>query len=146
MILSKVNIRKWLVQIKWSLETSLMLAVARFLIKFIPFRYWRWTLGDFENSVNGHVNTEVFNPVRAAYIGRWVRRTAQKMPFEAVCLPQAMACRWMLARRGLPSKVFIGAKKEKNKQDTLFHAWLMHGELCLTGQNEKDNYMKFSKS
>ena len=128
---------------KWSFETSLMLAIARFLIKFIPFRYWRWTLGDFESAIVDPIGSEDFNRTKALYVGRWVQRTAKNLPFEAVCLPQAMACRWMLARRGLRSKIFLGVKREDDAKEFAYHAWIMHGELCLTGHHEKDSYTAF---
>ena len=138
-------IRKPVVQAIWSAETILTLATARFLVKFVPFRHWRWTLGVIDHATNSNIETGELNKARARSVGRWVRRTAKKMPFEAVCLPQAMACRWMLLRRGLASKVFLGTKKDDETNDTAFHAWIMHGDLCLTGQHEKDSYMIFSK-
>jgi len=139
------NIRKPVVQAIWGAETILTLAVARFLIKFVPFRHWRWTLGVIDHAPNSITETDESKSARARSVGRWVRRTAKKMPFEAVCLPQAMACRWMLLRRGLPSEVFLGTKKDDETNDTAFHAWIMHGDLCLTGQHEKDGFMVFSK-
>jgi hypothetical protein len=138
-------IRKPLVQAIWGAETILTLAVARFLIKFVPFRYWRWTLGVFDEASCSDVATDELERARARSVGRWVRRTARKMPFEAVCLPQAMACRWMLLRRGLSSKLFLGTRRDAGTEDTAFHAWIMHGDLCLTGQHEKDSYTVFSK-
>ena len=139
------NIRTPVVQAIWGAETILTLASARFLVKFVPFRYWRWTLGVIDHAPNSIVETDELNSARARSVGRRVRRTAKKMPFEAVCLPQAMACRWLLSRRGLSSQVFLGTKKDGETKDTAFHAWIMHGDICLTGQHEKGSYMVFSK-
>ena len=138
-------IRKPVVQAVWGAETILALAVARFVIKFVPFRHWRWTLGALDHAPDSNVKTDDLKRARARSVGRWVQRTAAKMPFEAVCLPQAMACRWMLLRRGLASQVFLGAKKNDEVNGTVFHAWVMHGDLCLTGQQEKGSYAVLSK-
>jgi hypothetical protein len=35
-----------------------MLAAARFLIKFVPFRHWRWTLGVIDHAPDGKIETD----------------------------------------------------------------------------------------
>lgn len=139
------NVRTLLARFKWAAETTLMLAFARLLIKFAPFRYWRGTLGVIGATVNEDNGSQGLNQERARVGGRWVRRVAAKMPFEAVCLPQAMAGRWMLGRRGLPCKIYLGTKKEDGAGGFAYHAWLMHGDICLTGQHERDSFTIFSQ-
>jgi hypothetical protein len=138
-------IRKPIAQAVWGAETIFALAVARFLIKFVPFRHWRCTLGVLDHAPDSNIETDELKSARAHSVGRWVQRTAKKVPFEAVCLSQAMTCRWMLLRRGLASQVFLGTKRDDETNAVVFHAWVMHGDLCLTGHHEKDSYMVFSK-
>ncbi len=90
------NIWRKLSKLRWYLEATVMLAAARFLIKFVPFRYWRNTLGDLDSASlqKGLVTTDETKH-KAAVVGRWVRNTAREMPLKAVCLPQAMAGRWI---------------------------------------------------
>ncbi|MBV7259709.1 lasso peptide biosynthesis B2 protein [Erythrobacter crassostreae] len=139
-------IRKLLGGARWAFEATIMLAAARFLIKFVPFRYWRKWLGDVAESSGPFHQNEKLDPDRARFVGIWVRRAAGKVPFDAVCLPQAMAGRWMLKRRGLAGRITIGARANDDDRNALFHAWLMHGDQCLTGQHERDTYKAFVRS
>ena len=54
------------------------------------------------------------------------------MPFRAVCLPQAMAARIMLSRRGIASVLHFGAAKGK-EQPIDAHAWLDAAGVEVTG-------------
>lgn len=44
------------------------------------------------------------------------------------CLVQALAARWMLSRRGIPSKLSLGVTLDDNKK-VIAHAWIMAGDL-----------------
>lgn len=136
---------KKLARLKWQIETLFNLALARFLIRFIPFRYWKGTLGTIAHS---EPSGEVAAPeskarARALAVSYWVRLMAGRVPFETLCLPQAMAARWMLARRGVKTQVFMGAKRDGETGDAKFHAWLMHGDECLTGHAERETFSTF---
>jgi len=137
--------RKILGRFKWVTETAILLATARFLVKFIPFRYWRRTLGEIDSVTRQErqVATSVEAGSEAALVGRWVRNTAAKVPFKAVCLPQAMAARWMLTRRNISTQLFIGARRDRDTKESQFHAWLMHGQVCVTGQRERKEFQAF---
>jgi hypothetical protein len=52
-----------------------------------------------------------------------VTRAARYAPFRALCLPQAMAAKLMLERRGIPSALHFGARRGQCKPIDL-HAWL----------------------
>ncbi len=127
-----------------------MLFLARFLVLMVPFKFWRKTLGVISAGQGKPASSETYNTasfVRARAIGRHVRRAAMMVPFRAVCLPQAMAARWMLLRRGIDTQLFIGARRGADEKPFDFHAWLMLGDECLTGQEERDGFHSFrSKS
>ena len=60
------------------------------------------------------------------------RRSARYVPFKAVCLPQAMAARVMLKRRGVSSVMHFGAAKGTDKPLDA-HAWLDAAGVEVTG-------------
>jgi hypothetical protein len=61
-----------------------------------------------------------------------VTRGALYVPFKAVCLPQAMAARIMLGRRGVASALHFGAAKGETKPLDA-HAWLDAAGVKVTG-------------
>jgi hypothetical protein len=61
-----------------------------------------------------------------------VTRAARYVPFRAVCLPQAMAARLMLKRRGIASTMHFGAAKGEAKPLDA-HAWLDAAGVEVTG-------------
>ena len=131
----------------WMAEAALFLAVARFLIRFLPFRVWRRWMGPI--GARGALPLLAGKPRASALrTRRWIRRVAANAPFRAVCLPQAMAARWMLARRGIPTELHIGARSPAEIGDSRpinLHAWLLCGDLCLTGAGERASFAAFAK-
>jgi hypothetical protein len=69
---------------------------------------------------------------RAEEIGWAVTHAARYVPFKAVCLPQAMAARVMLKRRGVNSVMHFGAAKGQDKPLDA-HAWLDAAGVEVTG-------------
>ena len=123
-----------------------MLAISRILILLVPFRFWRHSLGAISANAlpqNDAQPDDAARSMRARGIARQVRYAAHIVPFKAVCLPQAMSARWMLLRRGIQTQLFIGAKRHEDKTDFAFHAWLMCGNDCLTGAEEKAMFSAF---
>ena len=59
-------------------------------------------------------------------------RAARHVPFKAVCLPQAMAARVMLKRRGVASVMHFGAARGQEKPLDA-HAWLDAAGVEVTG-------------
>jgi len=54
------------------------------------------------------------------------------------CLPQALAARGLLARRGVPTTLRIGIQKD---EDVDAHAWLERdGEVLIGGETSPDEY------
>jgi hypothetical protein len=68
----------------------------------------------------------------AREIGWAVTRGAAHAPFKAACLPQAMAARIMLQRRGVTSAVHFGAAKGEGAA-LAAHAWLDAAGVNVTG-------------
>jgi hypothetical protein len=73
----------------------------------------------------------------AEQVGWAVTRAARHVPFKAVCLPQAMAARIMLKRRGVDSVLHFGARIGRDKigpdKPIDAHAWLDAAGVEVTG-------------
>lgn len=128
----------------WAFEVLAMLAWARFLIRFVPVRWWHASIGP----IGGRAALGVLTPEQRALalvVRRWIARVSAHAPFRAVCLPQALAGRWMLARRGIETELRVGARPvEPGSGRYDLHAWLMRGELCLTGAKGRRSYSEFA--
>ena len=114
-----------------ALEAAAWLTLARVLVSYVPMRYWRRHVeaaGDGSDGVGPQ-------PLGRA-VGRMVRRVARRLPFEALCLPQAMAAKWMLRRRGVSSRLWIGVRRPAPGRPLDYHAWLtVDGESVIGGRS-----------
>lgn len=129
-----------------TLEAMVWTIVARLLIRFVALARWKHLLGESRtvalrpppeagvNSVPQKVarnGTE--SQVRQCVAA--VRRAAFRLP-RTLCLPQAMALHWMLARRGIESIVTIGflPVSQRGTRDDL-HAWVDWQGVTILGDS-----------
>lgn len=68
-----------------------------------------------------------------ARIGRSIGRAAKLLPGTSLCLPQAIAGKWMLGRRGFPATIHLGVGHKDDRKRLHAHAWLEAGGLTITG-------------
>ena len=117
-------------------EIWLGLAWARFLTRFVRLGRWKHLLGDMDTHAAEDLPAARIE--QAQGVGRIVAHVARGVRmFDAVCLPQAMAARWVLARRGIPSRIVIGSRREDGAGTMHFHAWLLAGGEVVTGAREQ---------
>ncbi|MBL8894026.1 MAG: lasso peptide biosynthesis B2 protein [Rhizobiales bacterium] len=106
-------------------EAMLLLLAARFLVRFVPLRFWRPSLWHSPRLGTNPVEVD-WPTVRA--VGRAVNRAAEHLPIAMVCLPRAITAQWMLARRGLCPHLLIGVvppqTAEPRQSQRLLHAWV----------------------
>ena len=111
---------------KWLLcEACLALALARLLVLTVPFRFvarWLAMAPETAGSDDGRI-TRICHAVETA---------ARHVPFNAVCLPQAMAAKAMLARRGCGSSFHLGVSLS-SPGGMSAHAWLEAGGRIVIG-------------
>lgn len=118
-------------------EAVLWLLLARLALIIIPFPRLAKHMGKFTapaeaRTLHGAPGADA-NDVNIATDVSWaVTRSARYVPFKAVCLPQAMAARIMLKRRGVASVIHFGAAKGKEKSFEA-HAWLDAAGVEVTG-------------
>jgi hypothetical protein len=106
-------------------EAIVMLGLARFIVFAFPFSFivpWLSRTPD-----NGGCDEILLVSIRQA-----VTMAARNIPWNAVCLPQAMAAKAMLARRGCGSSFHLGADLDTQGK-LIAHAWLMAGDQIVVG-------------
>ena len=106
-------------------EAALMLGMARVCVVTVPFRM----LAKWLARAPDRPTTDVAQVLR---VGRAVATAARHVPWNAVCLPQAMAAKAMLARRGQGSAFHLGAMIEADGKLSA-HAWLECDGRIVTG-------------
>lgn len=99
----------------------------RLALRVVPLRRFRRVLGD-----EGPRDVPARPPARpdpaVLAVGRALHRVSKSNP--RTCLPQALAGRVMLRRRGLPSTLSLGARPGADGPFA-FHAWLRSGGVVL---------------
>jgi hypothetical protein len=111
----------------------MLLGVARLATLTLPCRVvteWMGTAGaETPRAVDPAVTA------LASAISREVQRASRYTPWRSQCLPQAMAAKRMLRRRGYPSTLYLGVAR-RGRSSLSAHAWLRCGTLVLTGYRE----------
>lgn len=121
-------------------EAAAFLLGARILVALVPLRIWRERFGTVSHAQRRPDPTlrHISGIVRRA-IGRAMRNA----PLDFICLPQALAARWMLSRRGIDSNLSIGALRADTHGPRL-HAWLTSGGHWVTGDCNPEDFSPFA--
>jgi len=71
-------------------------------------------------------------------------KSSRRLTF-ANCLTRALALRMLLARRDIPTKLHIGARKDEHGEFAA-HAWLTYNDVILVGgEDARDLYREFTR-
>lgn len=130
-------------------EASLLLALARIALLVFPFRVIAARLGvylppDTAQARQALIGTPA-NAALASDIGWAVTRSARYLPYKPVCLPQAIAGKFMLRRRGVPSVLHFGAAKgDVSAKFFEAHAWLDAAGVEVTGYPVAHNFTEIA--
>jgi hypothetical protein len=129
-------------------EAVACLLAARLALIVMPFPRLARRLGTFvppadPRAMPAKMATADEQAPLAQEIGWAVTRAARYVPFRAVCLPQAMAARVMLRRRGVPSVMHFGAAKGTAKPLDA-HAWLDAAGVEVTGYPVAENFAEIA--
>lgn len=125
-------------------EAAWALTVAQAAIRLLPFRWIAARLGRLVDARAGALpfegkplsNEQVQS---AQQVGWAVQKLARFLPWDARCLAQALAGKWMLQRRGLPSRFYLGVDRGRdNWLDA--HAWLRCGGEFVTGEAQHTRF------
>ena len=117
-----------------SVEAMVLVLYAKALIAFVPPRRWRSRFGAVASNAGLAGDIATIRRVRLA-----MQRALNNVPASPNCLPQALAARWMLERRGIASNLFIGTQRDEARV-ARFHAWLKVGDEWVTGLCDESAY------
>lgn len=117
-----------------SLEAMALVLYAKLLIANVAPRRWRSRFGAVAQPGEPTGDIATVRRVRLA-----IMRALNNVPGAPNCLPQALAARWMLERRGIASSLFIGTQRDEAGQPR-FHAWLKVGDEWVTGLCDEAQY------
>lgn len=116
-------------------EAVMLLGMARLAILCMPFRRLVSYLGVVKATA-----PPALQPVKYELVSQvsWaVQTAARRVPWQAVCLPQAIAAKLMLRRRGVASALYLGLLKQTGLQA---HAWLTVGDVMVTGGSRRQHF------
>lgn len=112
------------------------LLAARLILRAMPFERMSRSFGTFVAPDDPQVKALTAPDPESARliedIGWAVRATAPFMPFQSLCLQQAMAARAMLRRRGIACRMHFGAGRD-GTGGMIAHAWVEVAGLQVTG-------------
>ena len=122
------------------LEAACNLAAAQVAIHLLPFRWVSSRLGRLGNKPPDRpISTE--QQRQARQVGWAIMALARYFPWDAKCLAQAVAGKWMLQRRGLPSTLYLGVDRGRDEERWLeAHAWLRCGTDIITGERQHERF------
>jgi Transglutaminase-like superfamily len=128
-------------------EAVMCLLAARLALIFVPFPRLARHIGTFvpptdPRATPAKAGAADERKLLAEDIGWAVTRSARYLPFKAVCLPQAMAARVMLKRRGVASVMHFGAARGRDKLDA--HAWLDAAGVEVTGYPVAESFAEIA--
>jgi hypothetical protein len=108
-------------------EALAALALASLAIALLPFR-WVAAAASVRGRRASRPDSGTVRRVRGAIRG-WSRR----VPWKAVCFQRGLALHWMLRRRGIPSVLLYGARREGD--GLAAHVWVdVEGETVIGGE------------
>jgi hypothetical protein len=92
------------------------------------------TFGDLARWASGRDDSDgrPAEPARARRVARAVMSAARRAPWAPACFAQGLACHAMLRRRGLPSRLYYGARNDGSR-GLQAHVWVCVGEVGLVG-------------
>lgn len=119
-------------RLRLAAEAALRLALARSALRVLAFETIVRRLGSFSSAGETGGPGPEPDAVTAREVAWAIRAAARRMPFEATCLPQAIAAQAMLRSRGVAACVHFGAGLAGTGQLEA-HAWVDAAGVGVTG-------------
>lgn len=137
-------VTKWM-GLDWSqrlvlLEAAWALTAAHVAVHLLPFRWLAPWLGSLGVESNEILNKQE-QQEEAQQVGWAITSLSRYFPLDAKCLAQAVAGKWMVRRRGIPSTLYLGVERIHDGDKWLeAHAWLRCGTDVVTGEPEHERF------
>ncbi len=109
-------------------EAGVALVVAGIAVRVLPGPKTTRLLGEVRTGAPDEATARELAEARR--IGAIVERVAGKLPWHPVCLPQAIATRWLLRRRHIRCDSHVGIT---STQPLEAHAWVSVGDVVVQG-------------
>ena len=125
-------------ELLWALPVWAALGVARVLLKVIPFIKLAPWLG--RTTAPAHLMTALpaRQQARAQAIGHTVQFAARHTPWLSTCFTQVVVARCLLRLYRVPYAIYFGL--ERGNDGLQAHAWIVAGEVSVTGGIGFDRY------
>lgn len=114
----RVAARRRLTKLGLAIEASVALSAASLAVRLLPSATTTRLLG---RPLPASVEERRPPGLRATRVGRAVEGVASALPWRPLCLPQALAVRLMLRRRGIPCRCHLGVVQTSPLSA---HAWV----------------------
>jgi hypothetical protein len=124
------------------LEACFYLGLARAALLGIPFRLIAPRLGRQLSPGDSTTTADAPVPV-ARRIGIAVERMSRRTPWNSTCLTQTIAGKFMLRRRGVSGRLYLGTRKDESGR-LLAHSWLLVGNEILIGGGGHETFTALS--
>ncbi len=120
-------------------EALVCLIRADLRIRKRPLKAVTDTLGTEQNP--SHVTLDKSQLDAALDVGHTIEMIAKNMPWSVLCMPQAVAVKWMLQRRGIPCTLYFGTKGDRRADNSLeAHAWVaIDNRIIIGGAHSKEH-------
>ncbi len=119
-------------------EALVSLTAARLALFWIPIKQLAPRLG----KLHAQSSAACPSPAAHAHAQRvcWAVQTmSRRVLWRSVCFDQAVAAKWMLRRRAIPSTLYLGVARDA-RQGFIAHAWLRCGEVYVTGGRQRSHF------
>jgi hypothetical protein len=124
------------------LEAWINLGAARLALLTIPFKHIAPYLGRQLPPDHPVPDLPTIPPV-ARRVAWAIDVMSPRTPWESACLAQAVAGKFMLRRRGLSSRLFLGTRRLE-AGDLAAHAWLQLGREIILGGGGRPTFTALS--
>ncbi|WP_345990693.1 lasso peptide biosynthesis B2 protein [Sulfurimonas sp. HSL1-2] len=120
------------------IEAYVMLGMMHMAVKSLPFKWLVRRLRQYHGGIEAPVLSATQRET-AIIVSKAVTTAANNTPWESACLVQALAAQRMLQRREVPGVFYLGVLHDATaKEGMRAHAWLLCGDLVVTGDGYDD--------
>ena len=136
------NHRHWTQKLRAAsllLWLMLLLTLAQCIVAVVPFKYLAaW--------MRGHTAEALAPADLVRSLRRKIVLAAHWLPWHPACLPQALAGRFVLHRRGYQSALILGVSLPDDAASAMTaHAWLLSGDQFVAGRASYDRYREVAR-
>ena len=122
------------------IEAYYILGMTRIAILWFPFKKLTRNLTQqrtpFSLPLLRSIDEEVALDIKKA-----MKQASAYAPWGSSCLAQSLTAQKMLKKRAISGVIYIGVKREKNKQkDLQAHAWVQTGEYIIAGEKDSKSF------